>query len=138
MEYSLVISTLLFILLASWIFNQSPRIQLSIVESFYVQIYIACQMMLIAIPYTLINGEITESSWLPYPLPSFLAFAILVVDYYQLCGYSLWGTIWRLIAMVCVYILVGTIIGLILTVTFVLAPVVTGFSIGICTFLPIN
>lgn len=138
MEYSLVISTLLFILLASWIFYQSPRIQLSIVESFYVQIYIACQMMLIAIPYTLINGEITESSWLPYPLPSILAFAILVVDYYQLCGYSLWGTIWRLIAMVCVYILVGTIIGLILTVTFVLAPVVTGFSIGICTFPPIN
>jgi len=136
-EYSLVISTLLFILLASWIFYQSPRIQLSIVESFYVQIYIACQMMLIAIPYTLINGEITESSTLPYPLPSILAFAILVVDYYQLCGYSLWGTIWRLIAMIGVYILVGTILGIMFTIIFVLAPTFTSFAAGFFTLLPV-
>lgn len=138
MEYSLVLSTLLFILLASWIFYQSPRIQLTIIESFYVQIYIACQMMLIAIPFTLINGEIWESSWLPYPLPTILTFAILVIDYYQLSGYSLWGTIWRLIAMIGIYTLVGTIIGIMIAVLFILAPLFfTGFAAGALTLLPV-
>lgn len=125
-EYSLVISTFLFILLASWIFHQSPRIQLTVVESFYVQMYISCQMMIVAIPYTLITKEICESSMLPYPLPSLLAFAILVADYHQLCGFSLWGTIWRLFVMVFSYILFGAVFGILLTVIYLFIPLITG------------
>lgn len=127
--YSLIISNLLVILLASWIFRQSPRIQLSTVESFYVQMYIACQMMLIAIPYTLITWEICESSFLPYPLPSLLSFAILVVDYHQLCGYSLWGTIWRLIALGFNYTIFGTIVAVVFTVIYLVFPVITDLTI---------
>jgi hypothetical protein len=114
----------LFILLASWIFYQSPRIKLTIVESFYVQTYIACQMMIVAIPYTLIRGEICASETLPYPLPSLLSFAILVVDYHQLCGYSIWGTIWRLFLMIGTYLLFGTIIGIIFTVLYLVIPII--------------
>ena len=124
LEYSLIISTFLFILLASWIFYQSPRIKLTIVESFYVQTYIACQMMIVAIPYTLIRGEICASGTLPYPLPSLLSFAILVVDYHQLCGYSIWGTIWRLFLMIGTYLLFGTIIGIIFTVLYLVIPII--------------
>ena len=45
-EYSLVLSNILIILLAGWIVHRSPRINLTMVESFYVQMYISCQMML--------------------------------------------------------------------------------------------
>ena len=134
--YSLIISNLLMILLASWIFGRSPRIRLTTVESFYVQMYIACQMMLLAIPYTLITWEICESSFFPYPLPSLLAFAILVVDYHQLCGYSLWGTIWRLIAMIFTYTLFGTILAVVLTIIYLVTPVFTELTIVAPALLP--
>lgn len=134
--YSLIISNLLMILLASWIFGRSPRIRLTTVESFYVQMYIACQMMLLAIPYTLITWEICESSFFPYPLPSLLAFAVLIVDYYQLCGYSLWGTIWRLIAMIFTYTLFGTIVAIVLTIIYLVTPVFTELTIVTHALLP--
>ncbi|MBO4451257.1 MAG: DUF3667 domain-containing protein [Bacteroidaceae bacterium] len=124
--YSLIISNLLIIFLASWIFHQSPRIQLTIVESFYVQMYIACQMMIVAIPYTLITWKICEASVLPYPLPSLLAFVILVVDYHQLCGYSIWGTIWRLLVMIFSYTLFGVVISMLLTIGYLFFPIITG------------
>lgn len=125
-EYSLIISTLIFVFLASWIFHDSPRIQLSIVESFYVQMYIVCQMMIIAIPYTLITWEICESSFLPYFLPGILSLAILVVDYYQLSGFSLWGTIWRIFVMIFSYTMFAFTVGTILTIGFLFFPLITG------------
>jgi hypothetical protein len=125
-EYSLVISNLIFILLASWIFHQSPRIQLTIVESFYVQMFIVCQMMIIAIPYTLISWEICESTLLPYLLPTLLSFVILIIDYYQLCGFSIWGTIWRVLIMIFVYFMFSTFIGTLLTIAYLLFPLIEG------------
>lgn len=125
-EYSLVISNLIFILLASWIFHQSPRIQLTIVESFYVQMFIVCQMMIIAIPYTLISWEICESTLLPYLLPTLLSFVILIIDYYQLCGFSIWGTIWRVLIMIFVYFMFSSMIGTLLTIAYLLFPLIEG------------
>lgn len=127
-EYSLVLTNILLILLAGWIFHESPRISLTIVESFYVQMYISCQMMLIAIPYTLITWSVNESEVLPYLLPSMLSFIILVIDYYQLSGYSLWGTFWRVSVLAFTNLLVITMIGVVFAIGYLLIPVIRELS----------
>jgi len=99
-EYALIISNIFMILAAGWVFRFSPRMgKLTLVESFYAQMYIDCQMMLITIPYTLITWQVCEAYVLPYLLPFPIALVVLIYDYYQLCGFSLWGTIWRLAMM---------------------------------------
>lgn len=99
-EYALLISNIFMILAAGWVFRFSPRMgKLTLVESFYAQMYIDCQMMLITIPYTLITWQVYEAFILPYLLPFPIALIVLIYDYYQLCGFTLWGTIWRLAMM---------------------------------------
>lgn len=99
-EYSLLISNIFMILAAGWVFRFSPRMgKLTLVESFYAQMYIDCQMMLITIPYTLITWQVYEAFILPYLLPFPITLIVLIYDYYQLCGFTLWGTIWRLAMM---------------------------------------
>ena len=129
-EYSLVLSNILIILLAGWIFHRSPRINLTMVESFYVQMYISCQMMLIAIPVTLITWCVHESGVLPYLLPSVLAFVILVIDYYQLCGFSLWGTIWRVSVMALANLLALVSLGITFGVLYLMFPVIQEIIAG--------
>ena len=99
-EYALLISNIFMILAAGWVFRFSPRMgKLTLVESFYAQMYIDCQMMLITIPYTLITWQVYEAFILPYLLPFPITLIVLIYDYYQLCGFTLWGTIWRLAMM---------------------------------------
>lgn len=129
-EYSLVLSNILIILLAGWIFHRSPRINLTMVESFYVQMYISCQMMLIAIPVTLITWCVHESGVLPYLLPSVLAFVILVIDYYQLCGFSLWGTVWRVSVMALANLLALVSLGITFGVLYLMFPVIQEIIAG--------
>ena len=123
LEYSMLLTNLIVILITSWVFRNSPRLgRMTLIENLYVQMFIDCQMMLIAIPYTLVTQVITESEFYPYLLPTALAFIILVYDYYQLCGFGLWRTVWKVTLMTAVYTAVLGVITVVATVVYIIGP----------------
>ena len=91
--YLIIVQTLLLIFLIGPLFRRSPsRGTIHAGEAFFLQIYIACQMSLIAILFLLVTQQVYISEWYPYQLPSLLAFILLVYDYNQFFGFSLWRT----------------------------------------------
>lgn len=90
----LIILHTLMAVINTYLFRKSPRLPSStIVENFYAQIYICCQMlilgfisMLLTFPFVFHRvDEINE--W--------IGTIVYVLDYKQLYGMSWWGTIWR-------------------------------------------
>ncbi len=123
LEQSLLIYNLVFILITSWVFRRSPRLgHLTLIENFYVQMFIDCQMMLIAIPYTLLTQSVASSEIYPYFIPSALALVILIYDYYQLCGFGLWRTVWKVLLMTAVYSLATGVITFTIVLLYVIVP----------------
>ncbi len=82
-----------FVVLAAWIVFRNKGYNL--VETFFSQIYINCQMHLVAIVWMLINWDLPPTVFLPYYVPATLAFIILIFDYKQLYGLTFKQSIWK-------------------------------------------
>ena len=76
-----------FVVLAAWITFRKKGFNL--VETFFAQIYINCQMHMITIVWILLTLNLPPSYWLPYSLPTGLAVLILIYDYKQLYNLKL-------------------------------------------------
>ena len=87
-----------FVVLAAWITFRKKGFNL--VETFFAQIYINCQMHMITIVWILLTLNLPPSYWLPYSLPTGLAVLILIYDYKQLYNLKLVSAIGRTLLFV--------------------------------------
>lgn len=82
-----------FVVLAAWIVFHKKGYNL--VETFFSQIYINCQLHIVALVWMLITWDLPPTVILPYYVPATLAFIILIFDYKQLYGLTFKQSIWK-------------------------------------------
>ena len=92
-----------FVVLATW--KVFRRCGLNLVETAYSQIYINCQMQVVAILWVLFTGTITAANLLPYAVPDIIALLLLFYDFHQLYHLKPWVTIGRMLLMFLLIIL---------------------------------
>lgn len=113
-----------FVVLAAWIVFRRHR--LNLVETVFSQIYINCQMQLVAIAWVLLTGRISNADFLPYAVPDIVALLLLFYDFRQLYNLGIWATIWRML----LFLLLTTLIVLIVFFMFIVGLVVYQSSIA--------
>ena len=86
-----------FVVLAAWIVFR--RCGLNLVETTFSQIYINCQMQVVAILWVLLTGTISTANLLPYAVPNIIALLLLFYDFRQLYRLKPWATIWRMLLL---------------------------------------
>ena len=86
-----------FVVLAAWMVFR--RCGLNLVETTFSQIYINCQMQVVAIFWVLFTGTISAANLLPYAVPDIIALLLLFYDFRQLYHLKTWATIWRMLLM---------------------------------------
>lgn len=72
----------------------------NLVETFFSQIYINCQIHLITLVLMLVTWNLPPTVFLPYYMPATLAVFILMIDYKQLYGLTVWQSVWRTLLFV--------------------------------------
>ena len=72
----------------------------NLVETFFSQIYINCQIHLITLVLMLLIWNLPPTVFLPYYMPASLAVFILMIDYKQLYGLTVWQSVWRTLLFV--------------------------------------
>lgn len=87
-----------FVVLAAWIVFRNRGYNL--VETFFSQIYINCQLHLIALVWMLVTWNLPPTVLLPYYVPATLSFIVLIFDYKQLYGLTFKQSIWRTILFI--------------------------------------
>ena len=92
-----------YVVLAAWIVFR--RCGLNLVETTFSQIYINCQMLVVAILWVLFTGTISAANLLPYAVPDIIALLLLFYDFHQLYQLKTWATIWRMLLMFLLIIL---------------------------------
>lgn len=90
--YRIIIQNIIVVPAAWLVFHKKGY---NLVETFFSQIYINCQIHLISLLWMLIAMELPPTVLLPYYTPITLAYFILLYDYKQLYGLTVWQTIWR-------------------------------------------
>ncbi|MBQ7422072.1 MAG: DUF3667 domain-containing protein [Prevotella sp.] len=102
-----IIAQNILIVLAVWItFRKHPQAadgtirRYTFTETFFSQIYINNQMLLLAIPYTLISRHISDDGFFVYYLPDVLVLPILILDYKQLYSIGLLRSAWLTFRMI--------------------------------------
>lgn len=101
----------------------------NLVETFFSQIYINCQMQMVAIVLILLTGQWHDAMPYPYAIPYRWAFLILVYDFHQLYDMNLWSALWRcaLVTLLLIFVLIFSIL-LLVVIPYVLSEaVVHGF-----------
>ncbi|MCI6671102.1 MAG: DUF3667 domain-containing protein [Prevotella sp.] len=101
-----------FLALISWrIFRKTKRnAYLTLPEHFYVQIYLACQLLFLRLLYSLFTFShvALEDT---YGLPEWFVFLVLLYDYQQLFGEKWKGMLWRtFLFFICIFLLMCILI----------------------------
>ena len=107
-----------FVVLATWIVFR--RCGLNLVETTFSQIYINCQMQVVAIFWVLVTGTITAANLLPYAVPDIIAILLLFYDFHQLYQLKTWATIWRMLLMLLLITLMNAVVFIGLLTIFVI------------------
>lgn len=91
---SLLAMHMLLALIATWLFRKSPRLPRStIVENFYAQVYICCQLLILGFIAMLFTFPFAYHS--VEEINEYASVVIYIIDYKQLYGMKWWATIWR-------------------------------------------
>ena len=104
-----------FVVIAAWIVFRKKGFNL--VETFFSQIYINCQLHLVALLWMLITWDLPPTVFLPYYVPATLSFAILVFDYKQLYELTFKQSIWKTILFILLVFTVYIIAFVLLLIT---------------------
>lgn len=100
---SLVIYHTVIAFIITWLFRNAPRLpRATFVENFFAQIFISTQLIVVAFIVMLITFPF--SSHEVGELEGKVALLIQIVDYKQLYGYGWWGTIWRAVLSILIYV----------------------------------
>ena len=86
------IVTGVFYILASWIVFLRRMLFFEVVFS---QLYISCQMQLVATAWVLVTGSEAYYNLPPFAVPLVIGVPLLCYDYAQLYGLRLWSALWR-------------------------------------------
>ena len=95
--YRILLQNLIVVPAAWFVFRKKG---FNLVETFFSQIYINCQIHLITLVWMLIVWELPPTVFLPYYMPASLAILILMLDYKQLYELTVWQAIWHTILFV--------------------------------------
>lgn len=105
-----------FVVLAAWIVFRNKGYNL--VETFFSQIYINCQLHVVALIWMLISWNLPPTLFLPYYVPATLSLIVLVFDYKQLYGLtfkqSIWKTILFMLLVLAIYFVIFVLLLIIL------------------------
>ena len=82
----------IFYILASWLVFLR---RMTFFEVFFSQIYISCQMQMVAGVWVLLTGTEAYYNLPPFAVPMVIGVPLLSVDYAQLYGLRLWPALWR-------------------------------------------
>ena len=82
----------LFYILASWIVFLRRMLFFEVVFS---QLYISCQMQIVATAWVLVTGSEAYYNLPPFAVPLLIGVPLLCYDYAQLYGLRLWPALWR-------------------------------------------
>lgn len=94
MLQDMLLQHLLYALFAWWMFRRAPRRPgLNYSEQVIAQVYICSQIGIVAIVYS--YALVACGSTASGTLPNWLTLLLFFVNYKQLFGYGLWGTLWR-------------------------------------------
>lgn len=91
---------------------------LNIVETFFSQIYINNQMQLLTIVWICLTQTWESSLLFPYSIPYFIVLPVLVYDFHQLYGVSIWKALWKYFVILILMALFYFILILALTIIF--------------------
>lgn len=95
----------IFAISAMRFFRHSPKnSDMTLAESFFIQVFIACQFLTISIIYMLFVRQYDYEDY--YPLPSIILAIIYIYDLRQIFGYSFIKTAWKVFLMIITYIVV--------------------------------
>ena len=96
LAYALMLSSVLTILFMPLFFRRSPRREhTSVLEFFFIQVYICSMLMLLSTIWVLVTGDVSDYELSEYPIPGWISLPMTLLALYQLFGYNLWGTLWR-------------------------------------------
>lgn len=102
---SLLLMHTIFAISAMRFFRHSPKnSDMTLAESFFIQVFIACQFLTISIIYMLFVRQYDYEDY--YPLPSIILAIIYIYDLRQIFGYSFIKTAWKVFLMIITYIVV--------------------------------
>lgn len=94
----------IFLVIAVWtVFRKKG---LNLVETFFSQVYINCQLHIVAIIWMIVTLTFPPSEILPYSVPMTLSIPILVYDYMQLYGISFWKSIWKTLLSIMLFYII--------------------------------
>lgn len=113
--YRLLIQNLI-VVFAVWVVFRKRGYNL--VETFFSQIYINCQMQLLTIVCVLLTWRLLDTGLYPYAVPDWMVGPVLVYDFCQLYGLRLWAAIWR--TMLVTLLLLFLYFGFLLATVFLL------------------
>lgn len=107
------------------IFHYSPRCtRHTLPEGFFIQVFNSVQILIYVLLYNLSIGPFIhgDPDWL-YVFQGIVLSLLLLRTYHQLFGYSLWGTLWRLVmVLVAAYMLLAFILVLSYSVYLIFDP----------------
>ena len=94
----------IFLVVAVWtVFRKKG---MNLVETFFSQVYINCQLHMVALVWMIVTLSLPPSEILPYSVPMTLSIPILVYDYMQLYGISLLKSIWKTILSIMLFFII--------------------------------
>ena len=82
----------IFYILASWVVFRRRMLFFEVVFS---QLYISCQMQMVAAVWVLVTGSEAYYNLPPFAVPLVIGIPLLCLDYAQLYGLRLWPVLWR-------------------------------------------
>ncbi len=97
-----------FVVPAAWLVFRKKG--LNLVETFFSQIYINCQMHMMAIVWMLLTWDLPPTFLLPYYVPGAVAFIILIFDYKQLYELSFKQSLWRTLLFILLVLLIYLVV----------------------------
>ncbi|MBP5770539.1 MAG: DUF3667 domain-containing protein [Bacteroidaceae bacterium] len=113
--YALMLGNLIFILVLPVCFRRSPhRPRTTLMEFFFIQLYVDSSIMLISTIWALFVGNVPIYGFSLYPIPNWLSIPVLIITYRQLFGHTLWGTTWRYLVVSLLNMILSVVIFLVI------------------------
>lgn len=92
--FSVIIGCLLLTLTSAMFFRRPPTLpNATIVEHFYINVLINCQVLVVSLFY--LFGRYALTGTINFSMPTGVSVIIYTLDYWQVYGHTFWGTLWR-------------------------------------------
>lgn len=92
--FSVIMGCLLLTLTCAMFFRHPPTLpNVTIIEHFYINVFINCQLLVLSLFYLFARYALTGT--INFSMATSVNVMIYTLDYWQVYGHTLWGTLWR-------------------------------------------